>query len=857
SRPDDLSPRDHIGHGTAVAMAAAGVTNSGPADTITGVAPGAFLGSYKVYGSPGANDFTYGDVLIRALDDAIEDGMDIIVLSSGAPAFTAPLDRTCTGQRGGICDPVAWAFENAADSGIVVVAAAGNNATAGIQGGGGALATVQSPADAPGVLAVGAIANSHLWNNPITVEGLGTISARFGDGPLPPQNFSAQVVDLTASGDTDACAPLPGASLTGSLALVSSDNCGYPAKVRNMTIAGAVGVIIANDVGGNSIFTPTGLAGTSIPAMLIGNSDSQLLRQYLANHQFVEASINPIPQAIDSAFSPAVTSFSSRGPIPGAAVLKPDVVAVGLDLYLAAETFDSNGELYSPTGYVVSQGTSFSAAQVAGVAALVKQVHPGFTVDQIRSAIVNTATNDINDGSQTASVMAAGAGKVDARAAVTTSITVSPASISLGIVTAGVLPLLRQIDLTNVSSADLTLTFDIAGNQAEISAHTGIDLTRITLSAGQTGHFTLSLVGAVPLSGTYQGAVLIRGDGINLRVPYFYIVPDGTPYDLLTVGGDGDDGTAGQQSSTGYLIAQLTDHSGVPIAGVPVSFGVQSGGGSVKNASTQTDGHGFVFAEEWLGPLPGPNVFTLTAGGLKTSFSALGIAEPQITAITGIADQSDAGGIAPGSYVSLYGSHLAAETTVAGREILPISLDGVSVSFASDTVNAGGHLFYVSPGQINVQVPWELEGFSNAVVQVRVGDSVSASVPIGLASWAPEFLQVNGVAAAVDQSGQVVSSSNPAAQGSIVQLYATGLGPVTNQPNSGYPADSAQLSLTTVLPEITIGDQNAVVQYSGLMPGSAGLYQINVLIPSIEPGTHTVRIHISGALSPVSYIPTR
>src|SRR5262249_8223296 len=55
SRPDDPSPRDRVGHGTAVAMAAAGVTSTGPADTITGVAPKAFLGSYKVFGSSDVN----------------------------------------------------------------------------------------------------------------------------------------------------------------------------------------------------------------------------------------------------------------------------------------------------------------------------------------------------------------------------------------------------------------------------------------------------------------------------------------------------------------------------------------------------------------------------------------------------------------------------------------------------------------------------------------------------------------------------------------------------------------------------------------------------------------------------------
>ena len=111
STPDDYSPRDRVGHGTATAMAAAGVTNTGPSDTITGVAPKAFLGSYKVFGSPGVNPFASGDAIIEALDDAFNDGMDIASLSLGGPALTGPLDSggTCGGNAGQVCDPEATA----------------------------------------------------------------------------------------------------------------------------------------------------------------------------------------------------------------------------------------------------------------------------------------------------------------------------------------------------------------------------------------------------------------------------------------------------------------------------------------------------------------------------------------------------------------------------------------------------------------------------------------------------------------------------------------------------------------------------------------------------------------------------
>ncbi|HYV62108.1 MAG TPA: S8 family serine peptidase, partial [Bryobacteraceae bacterium] len=127
SRPDDYSARDRTGHGTAVASTAAGFTNTGLV-TISGVAPKAYLGSYKIYGSPGVNDFTTDDVIVQALEDAMKDGMDIVSFSSGGPAFTGPLDSgaACGRPPDVSCDVSAQAFENAVKAGMVIVAAAGN-----------------------------------------------------------------------------------------------------------------------------------------------------------------------------------------------------------------------------------------------------------------------------------------------------------------------------------------------------------------------------------------------------------------------------------------------------------------------------------------------------------------------------------------------------------------------------------------------------------------------------------------------------------------------------------------------------------------------------------------------------------
>ena len=128
SRPDDYSPRDRVGHGTAVATIAAGRRVEAPAATITGIAPKAFLGNYKIFGSPGINDFSDTSAVIAAIDDAVTDGMDIISISFGAVA-QFPFDEqggACSDNPDVLCDPAALAAQTAAEMGVVVVASAGN-----------------------------------------------------------------------------------------------------------------------------------------------------------------------------------------------------------------------------------------------------------------------------------------------------------------------------------------------------------------------------------------------------------------------------------------------------------------------------------------------------------------------------------------------------------------------------------------------------------------------------------------------------------------------------------------------------------------------------------------------------------
>src|ERR1017187_2387111 len=147
SIPDDYSPRDRVGHGTAVASAAAGNTNTGSV-TFSGMAPKAWLGNYKIWGSPSVNDAPPEDVWIAALNDAVTDGMDVINMSSGGTAITGPLDTgaACGASPGTPCDALATAFENAAKT-VVIAVAAGNAGEDGYYY--PSFNTISSPANAP------------------------------------------------------------------------------------------------------------------------------------------------------------------------------------------------------------------------------------------------------------------------------------------------------------------------------------------------------------------------------------------------------------------------------------------------------------------------------------------------------------------------------------------------------------------------------------------------------------------------------------------------------------------------------------------------------------------------------------
>jgi minor extracellular serine protease Vpr len=872
SRPDDFSARDLDGHGTAVAMCVGGETNSGPAATITGMAPKAYLGNYKVFGSPEINPFSSGDVIILALEDALKDGMNIAVLSSGSPAFSGPLDQgSACGQNGTTpCDPEAAAVENAVQSGMLVVVAAGNSGQDGQNT--PTLNTVNSPADAPSAIAAAASTNSHTWASGVQLTGNGVPSAlhliqgQFGDGPLPSGLLTAPLRDVgQISGDPLGCNAIPAGSLGGDIALIERGTCTFLNKVTNAQNAGAVGVIFW-DPNADTSDIPGNLSGTNIPAILIGVTGGTALKTFIDAHPNYPVTLDPNLVAVAQTPN-IIASFSSRGPsINGA--LKPDVTAVGTDLYMAGERYDPNGDLYSPSGYVAADGTSFSTPLVAGSAALVKQKNPRFTALQLKSAVVNTAGQNLTDESGAASVMSAGAGLLNAQAAVATNVTVGPATISFGFLDqAGSFPPPSQpLEIANSASSTLNLTLTVSPTVQDTNSHVTLSKSSVSLSSGQTTTITVALSGSTPVNaGAYSGFIVITGGSQTLHVPYLYVAGDGTPANITPLLSVGFDCTVGQGVPDGGIAFRLIDDFGEPIPNQAIQWNVTIGGGAIvqgpNNTDSQTESpNGIGFATVTCGKTPGAQEFTATAGGLQVVFDGTARLSPIISpnGAVNAASYQVGNGAAPGSYISLLGTGLSDTTNLQSTPYLPVGIDSVSVSF--DVPSAGlslpGRMYYVSPTQLNLQVPWELQGQTSAQIKVNVQDSQGPLYTLPLTQYAPAFFLSGDFVDATDTAGNEITSYNPATGGQTVVFYVNGLGPVDHQPPTGQPTPASPAAQTLAQPTVTIGGQPAVVQFSGLAPGYVGLYQVTVVIPSgLSPGFQPVALTINGIAAPAAKLP--
>jgi len=784
SLPDDFSPRDRIGHGTFNAVIAAGNstatpavgTNGGPI-TIAGMAPKAWLGNYKVSGSPGVDEGATDQALIAAVEDAVRDHMDVITCSIGGAATSDAAS-----------DPVAAAFEQATQY-AVVVAAAGDDGYNQYQYPG--FNTISSPSNAPNVISVGATINSHVMQPAVSVIAPGApasltgISAAVGDSYFYPSGYganSAPLFDVATLGNNgQACSALPAGSLNGSYALIlNSTACSSDTQALNAQNAGAIGFLYYMNSSAALIY-PEGINENG-PAVMISNAAGLALKSYVdANpgamvtidlnglEQNVTTFSSEIGPAYGSAygFTPALAanqlaSYSSMGPTPDGQ-LKPDIVAIGgFDavygpdpndgylpapggMYSATQKYDPNvpyyANIFSRNGYAAGDGSSFSTPLVAGAAALLKQAHPGLRPTQIKSLMVNYAAQDttIDDMEDPVDAEWMGAGSLDANAAMNAPVTAEPSTVSFGILNSATLPISKTITLTNISKASISLNASVSccsinGVSGRLTAATvAVSPTSVNLAAGATATLTVTLSGSQPAASEYSGNVTVGNTNTTLRIPFMLLEGDGAVYDVsYAMGGEG---VPGEDNGPAYV--QLTDDFGIPVTGSTVTFSVTPRGSatlesvagepacspstSTTAVSCKTDQFGFA----WVDVVNGSKVTTPTvnfnASGITSGFSAANYniqAAPSVSA-GGVVDATSfsKSPVAPGSYVNIYGTGLSNTTDTDDATTDALAANG-TYSILPLQIDFVSVTFDVPSAGISV--PAHLTYVSPTVVQIQV-----------------------------------------------------------------------------------------------------------------------------------------
>jgi minor extracellular serine protease Vpr len=513
-RPDG-DPIDQNGHGSYVAGVAAGL---GVPDKLgSGVAPGALLYAYKVTGPTG--EFVT-PLVVQAIERAITDGVDVVNISLGTN-FGPP------------SDPAIAACENASAAGIVVVAAAGNF--------GDVPYSLSSPAVAPSAIAVAASIDAGPGTFRVNTPSVLARSFLAVEGTLsrPVRSTGARTGNLVYLGRACPGDPLP-AGIAGQVALIDRGICAFRDKLRVAQAAGAIGAVMINSVTGPPIVMDGDPGSISIPAVMVSLEDGARIRWAVTGGQAVNVTLAARDEA------DRLWAGTSRGPALTSVLLKPDLAAPGYRIF---STLAGSGD-----GGFAGTGTSAAAPHVAGAAALLRQLHPDWDVDEIKAVLMNTATQTTLDDDQPAPLMLQGAGRIRVDvAARTQSVALGDrgtASLSYGFQAAeGPATVSRTVQLRNKSDSARQYVAE-----ARLSDTFGDSLRAVVTPAGP---FSLGPGGAAALrvdltfdpsnlvwagpDGSREGFVILTettGSGEVLRVP-FQIVPRAASRTMAALTGSG------------------------------------------------------------------------------------------------------------------------------------------------------------------------------------------------------------------------------------------------------------------------------------------------------------------------------
>ncbi len=576
---------DVNGHGSAVAMAAAGVVKATADGPISGVAPKAWLGNYKVVRPSGS---ARTDLMLKAIDDAVRDGMDVINLSLGSSIALRPEDEILVRM-----------MDRATALGVLVVVAAGNEGN-----GRFSLGDTAVPYSA---ISVGATWNSRTIDAKFALDGVEDYRAIPSDGPKPVFPITAPVLDVALlDSDGLACSPLPANSLSGRIAVILRGSCFFEEKLNHAQAAGALAAVVyTHEIEPQPIIMAVG--GATLPAVMVSYDNGLEIKQTLAGAPGLTGTVNfRVTVEVDP---DRLAGFSSRGPNTDLTI-KPDIVATGMALNTA--TLDNSFDL--------TQGTSFSAPIVAGAAAVLKANRPGLSAHHYRSLLINAAEPLPQNGGGVVPVQEAGGGRLDLDRSLQSTVAAYPTAVSFGDTTEG---LNRRLTITNLGTA--SDTFTVSAQPFDSAAPPLLSASMMVIPPGEAKTVTVSISPNGLPSGEYQGFLRVSGTlpGSDMHVPYWYGIRSNEPAYLNIVRSD-ETGGAGQLLRGGLAI-RVTDAAGIPITAITPTVTVVSGGGGVVSVfPADSRSPGLFEATLRLGSSPGNNVFRVEAGGLSKEVSIEG-----------------------------------------------------------------------------------------------------------------------------------------------------------------------------------------------------------------------------------------
>ncbi|AXH95246.1 S8 family peptidase [Ornithinimicrobium avium] len=509
----DENPIDCYGHGSHVAGIAAGYGEDADGSTFTGtygdltssdlgsmrmspgMAPAAQIYSLKVFGCTGSTD-----LVIPALDRALDpdgdgdlgDHLDIVNLSLGSDYAT-------------VDDPENDVVDSLAEHGVLPVIAMGNAGDLTDVGG--------SPGNAVRSLAVASSVDDFQMLDGLRVDAPADVA-----GIVPGQNSVAydwateppvtgDVVALSGA-NSDGCGPLgpaDAAAVAGKVAWLTWDSddgtrrCGSAGRSANVKAAGAIGAVFTGDV---SPFTAGITGDADIPVFQLTKASTETLQPAVEAGTLVvtfDGALALTVSDVDPSITDLVSSFSSRGTHGSIGVVKPDVAAPG-------DSIVSIG-VGSGDGALSESGTSMATPHAAGIAALVKETHPGWTVEQLKADLMNTAAHDVwsepNQSGHAYGPARVGAGRVDAAAAVGNTVVAystdvpGGVSASFGVVavpiTQATATRTRTVTVANTGGSPATVTpsYDAAVEQPGVSY--SVSPGTLTVGAGQTGRVVVTM----------------------------------------------------------------------------------------------------------------------------------------------------------------------------------------------------------------------------------------------------------------------------------------------------------------------------------------------------------------------------